>query len=504
VNHRSTAGQASPPADSTPTRLDSILHNTFFSFIARGIDVVVLFALSIILTRYLGPEGMGRYNYVIAFVGIFVPLIDLGLDHILIREIARRKDISTEYVGAVIFLKLLIMVGAIPLGMAAVFFIGAAEQAAWAIFLCFLGAMAFRETPTVVAFALFLANERMEFRALVTLVYQIIKITVVLAVVLLGGGITAIFGGLLIAEAGQGLIALRLMLKRFVKPRLVFNPHLWKFLVKESFPIGVAFALNNYYFRVDVLLLTHFRTIRETGLFSVPFNVVTTLFTLLIPTIWILLPHLTKAYKESLAKLHLDGQGYLKAIFVVTAGIAIYLCLEARELTLTLFGQKFEESALIMAVIAPAVVSHAILYFFDLTLTATGKQKFVMLGSVVIFGVKLIAALIFIPKYGIMGAAIGTLAADVATFLVMYNVTRKNVTSFDFWKIMVKPVAAALAGGLFLWFIRGWPFYITAILFGLVYTGFVWIFGVISPDQKQRLVGLVQDRRLFRFTRHDH
>ncbi|HDH58060.1 MAG TPA: flippase, partial [Bacteroidetes bacterium] len=66
------------------TRLDSILRNTLFSFIARGIDVAVAFALAVILARYLGPEGMGEYTYIIAFVAIFVPLIDLGLDHILI------------------------------------------------------------------------------------------------------------------------------------------------------------------------------------------------------------------------------------------------------------------------------------------------------------------------------------------------------------------------------------------------------------------------------------
>ncbi len=473
-------------------RLDSILHNTVFTFIARGIDVVVTFALSIILTRYLGPEGMGRYNYIIAFVAIFVPLIDLGLDHILIREIARRKEISAEHAGAVIFLKLLIMAGAVPLGMTAALLVGNTEPVTWAIFLCFLGAMIFREIPAVVAFAVFLACERMEFRALVTLVYQIVKIAAVLAVVLLGGGIVAIFGALLVAEASQGLVALRLLWRRFFKFRLVFDPKLWTFLIKESFPIGVAFALNNYYFKVDILLLTYFRTLEDTGLFGVPFNVITTFFNLLIPAIWVLLPHLTRAFKESVARLHHDGQGYLKAIFVVTSGLALYLGIEARELTVTLFGPDFERSALVMAVIAPVIVSHAILYFFDLTLTAAGRQKFVMMGSVIIFGVKLIAAFIFIPKYGIMGAALGTLAADVATFLVMLNVTRKYVTDFGFWKIMAKPTGVALAAGLFLWLIRGAPFYLTAVLFSAAYGSLVWMLGVISPDQKQHLLGLVQ------------
>jgi O-antigen/teichoic acid export membrane protein len=473
-------------------RLSSILHNTIFSFLARGIDVVVTFALAIILARYLHAEGMGRYTFVVAFVGIFVPLIDLGLDHILIREIARHKDVSAKHVGAILFLKLLIMCVALPLGMGVAFLTGDASQENWAIFLCFLGAMLFRETPTVVAYAVFLAYERMEFRALVTLVYQIVKIAAIMIAVLLGGGVVGIFGALLVAESAQGLLALRIMLKRFFKPHLIFDLPLWKFLVKESFPIGVAFALNNYYFQVDIILLKYFRTLEETGIFGVPFRIITTLFTLLIPTIWVLLPHLTRAFKESLARLHEDGQGYLKAIFVGTAGIAVYLSIEAREITLTLFGSEYERSALILAVISPVIVTHSFLYFFDLTLTASGRQKFVMLGSVVIFSVKLVAALIFIPKYGIMGAALGTLVADVATFLVMYNVTRKYVTSFNFWRIMVKPSAAVLVGGGFLWLIRSWPFYLTFVLYGVIYSGCVWAFGVISPDQKAHLAGLWQ------------
>jgi len=65
--------------------------------------------------------------------------------------------------------------------------------------------------------------------------------------------------------------------------------------------------------------------------------------------------------------LHEDGQGYLKTIAVLTGGIAAVLMLEARDLTLTIFGAEYERSVLVLAVISPVVISHAFLYFFDLT-----------------------------------------------------------------------------------------------------------------------------------------
>ncbi|MFH1862502.1 MAG: flippase, partial [bacterium] len=390
------------------TRLDSILRNTIFSFIGRGIDVVVTFTLAILLARYLGPEGMGSYTYIIAFVAIFVPLVDLGLDHILIREIARHRDSAKKYVGAALLLKLLIILVVLPLGMVVAWLIGDTSVDNWAIFLCFAGTLILREIPTVVSYAVFLAYERMEYRALVTLLFQIVKLVLTLAVILLGWDLVSIFGAALLAEAFQGVAAIYLVFRKFTRPRLVFDPKLWKHYVKESLPIGVAFAFNSLYFQVDILVLKYFRTAEETGWFGVPFRVVTTLFSILIPVIWVLLPHLTRAARDSIRRLHEEGQGYLKAIAVITAGITIYLGLEAHDLIINLFGREYEPSVIVLVLLSPIIIFHAFSYFFDLTLTAVGRQKLIMVGAGSIFFVKLIVDLIFVPKYGIMGAVLGT------------------------------------------------------------------------------------------------
>lgn len=477
-------------------RLDSILHNTIFSFIARGIDVSVTFALAIILARYLGPEGMGRYTYVIAFVAIFVPLVDLGLDHILIREIAHRREAAGEYIGAALLLKLLIILVTLPLGLAITGMISTSGEEFWAILLCFIGILVLREAPTVVSYAVFLAYERMEFRALVTLLFQIVKFAFTLIVVLLGGGLISIFGAALIGEASQGLAAQLIANRKLCRPTLTFNPKLWRYFVKESLPIGIAFAFNSLYFQIDILVLKYFRTAQEIGWFSVPFRVVTTLFTLLIPMIWVLLPHMTRAARESMKSLHDEGQGYLKAIAVITAGIALYLGIEARDLVINIFGSEYEPSALVLAAVSPVIIFHAFSYYFDLTLTAVGKQKFVVVGSGVVFLVKLIADLIFVPIYGIMGAAVGTLSADLACFSVMFYLTRKYATSFNFGRIMLRPFWAAALAGIVLWFVHVWPFYLTFPVFGAAYAIFIWLFKVISPDQRRFLKEMIRGKAL--------
>ncbi len=467
------------------SRLDSIVRNAFFSAVARGIDVSVTFALAVILARYLGPEGMGEYTYIIAFVAVFVPLIDLGLDHILIREIARHREAAKKYVGAALVLKLLIILFLLPLGVAAFWWIGDKSVSALAVFFCFLGTLVLREIPTVVGYAVFLAYEKMEYRAVVTLLFQIVKFSATLIVIFSGAGLVAIFAAALLGELVQGIIAVALVYKRFTRPRLVFDLKLWKYYVIESLPLGIAFTFNSLYFQIDILILKHFRTAEETGIFGVPFRVVTTLFTVLIPMIWVLLPHLTRAARESTARLHAEGQGYLKGIALITLGFSLYLGIEAGDLVVSLFGSEYAYSGVILAIIAPTITFHAFSYFFDLTLTAAGRQKYIIYGAGTVFLVKLIVDLITVPAYGPEGAAFGTIASDVACFAVMYYLTAKHVTSFDLPRVVLKPLLAAGAAGAALWLMRSLPFYVTGVAFALIYVIFIWLFRVISPGQQR-------------------
>ncbi|MBU1881983.1 hypothetical protein KKA08_08100, partial [bacterium] len=76
--------------------------------------------------------------------------------------------------------------------------------------------------------------------------------------------------------------------------------------------------------------------------------------------------------------------------------------------------------------------------------------------------------------------------------VVMFTLTRKYVTSFNLGKIMIRPLLAAGAGGISLWLLRGLPFYVSGLLFGVAYLFFIWIFRVVSPGQQQVFVEMTR------------
>src|SRR5687768_2394040 len=66
----------------------------------------VALVVNIYVARYLEPDRFGLLNYAISFVGIFSAFTTLGLDQILVRELARNPDRSASILGTGFMLKL--------------------------------------------------------------------------------------------------------------------------------------------------------------------------------------------------------------------------------------------------------------------------------------------------------------------------------------------------------------------------------------------------------------
>lgn len=83
----------------------SILLGTHF--LTYPISLVV-FAL---LARHLQEDGLGRFYYISSVLSLFFLCTSFGLDVLLIREVARRREQTGEYLGATLALKLLLSTG---------------------------------------------------------------------------------------------------------------------------------------------------------------------------------------------------------------------------------------------------------------------------------------------------------------------------------------------------------------------------------------------------------
>ena len=75
---------------------------------AYGFQALVSLVIVGIMARYLGQAGLGRYAFIISFIELFTVLVDMGMNRILVREIAKDQRNATRLTSAIWTLRLVL------------------------------------------------------------------------------------------------------------------------------------------------------------------------------------------------------------------------------------------------------------------------------------------------------------------------------------------------------------------------------------------------------------
>ena len=79
--------------------------NTSWLMAERVFSMAVGMAVGIYVARYLGPKRFGSLNFAASFVALFVPLAQLGLDGIVVRELVSRPGEHDIVLGTALWLR---------------------------------------------------------------------------------------------------------------------------------------------------------------------------------------------------------------------------------------------------------------------------------------------------------------------------------------------------------------------------------------------------------------
>lgn len=83
-----------------------ILKNFSWIFVGKIFYALSNLVVSIIVTRYLGPEENGVFNYVLAFTTLFSAISGMGMEEVTVKEFNVRSDESGSILFSGFFLKL--------------------------------------------------------------------------------------------------------------------------------------------------------------------------------------------------------------------------------------------------------------------------------------------------------------------------------------------------------------------------------------------------------------
>lgn len=413
--------------------------NTSWLMADKLLRMGVGFFVSVLIIRYLGPEQYGAWNYAIALAFLFQILSTLGLDGIVVKELVKHPKIKNKILGSAFRLKLIGGLGAVVLASTGAYILRPNEiQIVWLTAIAASGFIF--QSLNVVDFY---------FQAQVKSRYTVISAMTAFSIVTLVKIILLITQAPLIAFAWAALAEISLtslfFLIAYGKNHLSVRD--WNYshavamsLLKQSYPLILSGLAVMLYMRMDQIMIGEMIGDREVGYYTaalriseiwyfVPMLIVSSLFPAIV---------ISKQKNES---LYLSR---IQKLYDLITWIGIFMAIAVTFLSNiiinVLFGEAFATSAIVLSIHIWAGIAVSMSFVHSKWLIAEGLQKYSLLYTGTAAAVNIVGNLMLIPTYGIIGAAIATLIAQVIPIFIQYFLVKARMNFYMMFKTFLLPL----------------------------------------------------------------
>ncbi len=421
-----------------------IAHNSIIAATTRVLSLALALITVGLMTRYLGTGGYGDYSTVIAFYFLITALSDFGITQILTREISRPDADEKNIVANILGLQLTVSSVVAFIGAVCVFFLNYApsiKQGIWIMCIALVFTSLSQTLNSI--FQKRLVMNRLAWRELTG---RILQVGLTFLAVRYNLGV----GGVVAATASSYLfifLASWNLAGKYIRPTFSIDKKYWKYFLKESLPLGLAAIVNFLYFKADILLLSHYKTSHDVGIYGAAYKVIESLIYFPFMFMGLVMPVFSyNIFKYPKKFLRIASQ-ILKTLWVVTLPITILIFFLSGEVVRIIAGKGFEESTLVMKILAPALGAIFLAHFFNSILIVVNKQRLLLLILSGVAFLNIVLNVIFIPYYSFMAAAVISTISEALVTFVVFLVSRKwGIGRGKGWKPL--PVLSLLVSSL--------------------------------------------------------
>ncbi len=237
-----------------------------------------------------------------------------------------------------------------------------------------------------------------------------------------------------IGSFGSGAINF-IRLKKYIRIKPIKNYNL-----KRHFkPIFTFFAMTvatTIYTNLDIVMLGVIKDNYEVGLYNSAVKIKSIMATLISSLGVVMLPRLSYYFEEGKTK-ELNSLIIRSLSFVILLSVpcCLFLMVYAKDTILFIAGSQFVEASSTIITITPTIVFIGLSNLMGMQiLVPTGREKLVL--KSVIYGaiVDFLLNLLLIPKLGSLGAAVGTLNAELVVVIIQFWYLK------DLIKVIIKKI----------------------------------------------------------------
>lgn len=389
-------------------------------FIRQIFVGLVQVATLIIIARYLGNLGMGQYTLAILIPSMLSQIITFGIQNANIFGLGRRMINKNQafYIN-LLFLSVVSIVASLLT----------------VLFLYFFGELFFQDIPLELFYvstlsllpltfltvlpSLLQGIQQFKLFNLACIVQPIVLFAVVMIAILIGATVESILYAFIIANWLVLFIVLAILFKEFRIEVYPIKEFINNFL-GHSLRTHMSNIVTLLNYRASLLLLGAFTSPALVGIYTVGSQLVEKLWLPSQAVSTILLPKLSKRFgdgedEQKVAYLTLEAARFtLIVTAIIGVGFIVFLPLILKYF----FGVEYVDSFYIALFLLPGILAWTPSRVLANDLIARGFANINLYNSYWVFSINLILNLIFIPLWGIYGAAIATSIAYTSDLIL--------------------------------------------------------------------------------------
>jgi len=398
--------------------------NTSWMMGEKFVQIWANLFVGIWIARYLGPDSFGLLSYVLAFVSIFSGVAKLGLDGIVIRDLVSQEKMSDFYMATAFWLKL----GGAMLAIMLILFIlpFTSNDNVTNCYVLIVAIGTVFQSFEVVQFY-FQSKVFVKYVSICKMIQLIISSIVKIILVLTDAElILFVFVTLIdaILLAIFYLIAYSSSKKKF--PLLFFNFKLASKMLRDSWPLMFSAIVVLIYMRIDQIMIKEMIGQYDVGLYSAAVKLSEAFYFIPLIITASLFPAIINARKKG-QNIYKDR---LTVLYTFLAWIAIILALPvsifSESLITVFFGENYKNAAGALRVHIWSGIFVFIGVAYGKSLIAENLTKIEFYRTALGAFLNVLLNLWLIPIYGMLGAAYGTLFAQLIANL-LYDIFDKRL-----------------------------------------------------------------------------
>lgn len=230
-----------------------------------------------------------------------------------------------------------------------------------------------------------------------------------------------------LASAGGNLLNI-FYFRRYVRIRLVIK---WKSLCKHVKPIMILFANNvavAVYVNSDITMLGFYTANTNVGVYSLASKIYNLAKLMVNAIIMVMIPRLSYIVKkEDIYKTYLSktAKYLLYACLPIVCGFVIL----SKQILYLVGGNSYLKGALSLSILSLTIVGAIGGSFFgNCILLEHRKENIILFATTVSATLNVALNFLFIPRFGICGAAITTFIAEFVAFIIQASYSRKYIS----------------------------------------------------------------------------